>query len=354
MIHQPKTPVERLLWAYQFGHSWNRDAKYANLRNLDSGRILKMDGSEADAKLLIASWQDFEPNVARLVEAYHGREVQPDGGWGPASEAAANIRRCAMTDFAPPAGAELSFWADEGLRGALESYQRYAAAQNNDAEYVGGTGSWPKGCDPLRKDVHSTRINVITAGFSEHQRALFKECHAAVEACEAEIGQACRHILDGDPQEAEHDIRGQYIAGGVIGYNYFPQANTCNQVLVGRIDNSFNASKYTLAELYQHEYKGHGDGLEHVSRTASQPSIMHPSISTPSRWPTWRGDRHEPTKRRYFGGVAIPQTPKPDDPKPPPTPNPGGPGAQVGTLVLAGATYTVHKQGAPLPPDIVV
>lgn len=319
MIANPKTPVERLLWAYQFGHAWNRDPRYANLRNLDKGRIEKMTGDEADAKLLIASWQDFEPNVMRLVQAFHGREVQPDGLIGPASEVAMNIKRCAMPDYAPPPGALLAeIYEQADLRGAVASYQQYADYRNDGAEYTGGSGSWPK-CDPQFPGVHSTRVNVITSGFSDHQRELFKECHAGVEAAEAAIGQHVRHILDGDPEDAEHDIRGQFIAGGVIGYNYFPRPDTCNQTLVGRIDNSFNASKFALAELCTHEYKGHGDGLEHVSRTSSQPSIMHPSISSPSRMPSWKGDRHESTKRRYFGGEPIPSTPVPG-PGPGPVP----------------------------------
>ena len=52
----PNSMKERLLWALRFGHNYNPDPKYANLGNLDEGRVLKMDGSEADAKLLIASW----------------------------------------------------------------------------------------------------------------------------------------------------------------------------------------------------------------------------------------------------------------------------------------------------------
>jgi hypothetical protein len=83
-----------------------------------------------------------------------------------------------------------------------------------------------------------------------------------------------------------------------------------------RIDNSFNARAAVLAELLTHEYKGHSDGLQHT-----RGGIMNPSIGSPSTRSVWKGDPHEKTKTRYFGGVAIPTTPttptdpSPDDPK---------------------------------------
>jgi hypothetical protein len=369
MISNPRTNQERLLWAYQFGHAWNRDPKYDNLRNLDTGRILTMTGEEEDAKLLLASWQDFEPNVQRLVEAFYGRELQPDGDIGPASQLAMDIKRCAMPDFAPPPGAELAVMYDnEELRGAIESYQRYAQYRNDDrefsgtegswpesqmgeSEYTGGSGSWPKGCDPEFPNVHSVRVNVGTTGASSHQKEQMKEVLAAVEACEAAMGQHVRHILDGDVSSAEHDVRFQYIAGGVIGFNYFPQPGKCQQKLVGRLDNSFNVAPKTMSELCVHEYKGHGDGLEHRSRTSSKPSIMHPSISTPSNFPSWIGDAHEASKRRYFGGVPIPGGPTPG-PGPDPGPQPG-PDVTVWEGTLAAGAYRLIRKGTgtgPMPP----
>ena len=362
MISSPKTPVERLLWAYQSGHSWNRAPEYANLRNLDSGRIQKMNGDEADARLLIASWQDFEPNVARLVAAWHGRELEADGDWGPASEFAVNIKRCAMPDFAPPAGAELSLETYDipELLGAIQSYQKYAAFRNDDkefsgpegswskanAEYEGGTGSWPGpkkggGCDPTRKDVHSKRCNILTAGFSSHQKAMLPQAVKDWEACEAEVGMALRHVMDGAPTQCEHDLRGQNIPGNVIGFNYFPDPDTCNQVVVGRIDNTFNVDQFTFDELGTHEKDGHGDGCEHVSRQSSDPgndgySIMHPSIGRPNRRPSWLKDRSFPKKRSWYGGIPVPT----DAPPPPPPPPPTG---VLDTFTLAGVKYEIRK-----------
>ena len=325
MISNPKTPVERLLWAYPFGHAWSRDPKYVNLRNLDSGRIALMTGDEADAKLLIASFQDFDPNVERLVTAFHGRALNVDGDVGPATAAVMNFKRCAMPDFAPPAGAELRMYDDiEGLAGAVESYQRYAAARNNDAEYVGGSGSWPK-CDPQRQDVHSTRMNVIRSGFSSQQREQWPEVAEAMSRCSAEVGLSTRIVFDGDPEDCEHDVRGQNIPGNVIGFAYFPEPDTCNQVVVARIDNSFDVDKFTFGELNEHEEGGHSRGHEHQNRRSNEQgnpgySIMHPSIGRPTRWMSWVKDLGFARMQRWFGGVPIPGA----DPVPTPDPTPTG------------------------------
>lgn len=373
MIVNPRTPVERLLWAYQFGHSWNRDPKYANLRNLDSGRILLMNGDESDAKLLLASWQDFDPNVARLVAAFHKRSLEPNGEWGPASEAVSRFARCAMPDFAPPKGAELSVdtYDVPELLGAVESYQRYADYKNDgkeysgtdgswdktaekvearvgNAAYVGGSGSWPGpkaggGCDPEHKDIHSVRMNVVLSGFSSHQRAQWPTVAPEMSRCSAEVGLHTRFVFDGTPSAAEHDVRGQFIAGGVIGFAYFNDPDSCQKGLVARIDNSFDVDDMTFTELNEHEEGGHSRGLEHANRQSSEAgeegySIMHPSIGRPKRMPSWLKDRHFPTMKKFFGGVAIPGPTPPAPPTIPPT-IPGDP--------WAGSSVTVQLPGKP-------
>lgn len=285
------TPVERLLWAYRYGHAWN--PSYPNLQNIDEGRVLKMDGSERDAKDMLASFQSSDGNVASLVEAWHGRELEPDGDVGPATEMVMAYQRCAMPDYAPPPNASFDY-GDPDLNDAVKSYQEFAEAN------LPGRGSWPS-CDPQRPDVHSVRVNILTAGFSEHQRNLLPECLRMVEDCEGGMGQAVRHIIDGDPTKAEHEIRGQRMSGGTIGFAYFPKPNTCEQTVRARINNSFNANKYSLSELYVHEWKGHSDGLQHT-----RGGIMNPSIGRPTHPPSWKADPHESTKRKYFGGVALP------------------------------------------------
>jgi hypothetical protein len=169
-----------------------------------------------------------------------------------------------------------------------------------------GTGSWPlPGCDPQRTDVHSTVVKMTSSGASSHQKSLLKEILTLVEKCEAEMGQAVRHVVDSGVESFQHDVRFKSLFGSTIGYAYFPRPGICNQVVQAYIDNGFNPSAITLANLFVHEYKGHSDGLEHT-----RGGIMNPSIITISPL-TWKGDKHENTKRRYFGGVPIPPTPGP-------------------------------------------
>jgi hypothetical protein len=113
-------------------------------------------------------------------------------------------------------------------------------------------------------------------------------------------------------------VRYESIAGSVIGYAYFPTPDTCRQTVQARIDNTFNASLATMAELLTHEYKGHSDGLEHTNG-----GIMNPSIGNPTSRATWIGDPSFGWKRRYFGGSPLPTGPvDPSPPPPPPNPDP--------------------------------
>ena len=323
MIANPKTPTERLLWAYQYGHAWN--SAFPNLQNLDEAAVRKMDGSESDAKSLLASWQMLDVNVERLVAAFHGRVLQADGEIGPASAAVMSMKRCAMPDYAPPGHASFHYDNPE-LQGAVESYQRYAEA------YVGGSGSWPKaGCDPERMGVHSTRVNIDDTAASSHQKSILKQATEFVEKNEAEFGQAVRHIFNGDKGQCETDTRFQLIAGSVIGFCYFPEPNTCNQTVTCRIDNSFDVSAITTANLLNHEYKGHGDGLEHT-----RGGIMNPSIITFDPL-TWKGDPHEATKRRYFGGEPV-------SPLTPPTVPPTTPGDKYWLRIAGNAVQMMRNE----------
>lgn len=299
---------ELLVEAYQRGHAWNPSA-HPNLQNLDMGRVLKMDGSEADAHELIRSRQLSDANYDVLVQAYHQRAPDYDGDIGPATRSLAQLPRCAMPDFAPPRHASFHYDNPE-LQAAVESYQEFAEA------YKGGSGSWPRGCDPDCPDYHSVVVRLDSSNASSHQKSILKEVLEMVELTEAEMGQSVRHVVDGPYSNPQHDVKFQYIAGGVIGFAYFPTPNTCRQTVTARIDNSFNARTAVLAELLTHEYKGHSDGLEHT-----RGGIMNPSIGSPSSRSSWKGDPHEKTKARYFGGVAIPTTPTPTDPTIPTDPS---------------------------------
>ena len=212
------------------------------------------------------------------------------------------VTRCPIPDWSPPNGVTMpEFSIDPETQTEME------AVVESMRENATGRGSWPvPGCDvqrPDRANEHSVRVNIDTTKASTHQKDILNKVLKLVEACEAEMGQSVRHILNGDPQEAEHDIRFEFIAGGVIGFNYFPQAGTCNQVVKGRLDNSWNQPALITATLFIHEYKGHGDGLRHTNG-----GIMNPSIRNINPL-SWKGDPHEKTKRRYFGGDPIEGTP---------------------------------------------
>jgi hypothetical protein len=333
MLLTPHTHTDRAKWLHQFGHAWN--PAFPNLWNIDAGRAALMDGSESDYRDLVRSFQQLDANIAAMAAHYHGRPLIDDGDVGPATNAVFHFRRCSMPDFAPPAGAAFHY-EDPELQAAVESYQRFA-----EAGYTGGSGSWPKGCDPAQPDVHSVVVRLDSSSASSHQKSILADVLRYVEETEAEMGQAVRHVVDGTYENPQHDVKFQFIAGGVIGFAYFPDANTCRQTVTARIDNSFDARLPVLAELLTHEYKGHSDGLEHT-----RGGIMNPSIGSPTARASWKGDPHERTKTRYFGGVAIPgPTPAPV-PTPTPTPGPGDP--------WHGAEILIRRAGEPERRAIVV
>lgn len=287
-----------LRFLFLTGQFWSQ--QYPDLLNVTQDDLPKLDLDHKLVKQATAAWQEIDENFDTLSFIVHLRSIIADGEVGPVTLAMLeDVPRCSMPDNPPPLGASFDY-GHAGLNEAVRSYQEYA-------EYVGGSGSWPK-CDPQNPNIHSTRVNLNTSNASAHQKNILKESTKLVEKCEAEYGQSVRHIFDGDPKEAEHDVRFEYIVGGGIGYAYFPKPNTCNQLVQCRIDNSFNPSPLTFANLLGHEYKGHSDGLDHT-----RGGIMNPSIVTINPM-SWKGDPHEGTKRRYFGGVPIPG----DTPPPPP------------------------------------
>lgn len=322
-----------LIDAWRTGHAWN--PAYPGLRNLDEAAVLKMDGSERDAKDLVASRQASDVNAELLVAAYHaGRAIQYDGEIGPATRALVDLPRCPLPDHPPPPEAAFDY-GDPDLNAAVRSQQEFA-------NYVGGSGSWPKGCDPQWPDVHSVVTLINTGGASASQKERLTEVLKLVEECEAEFGQHLRHVVTPNTYASpQHNVVFGPIPGSVIGYNYFPTPNTCRQTVQGKIDSTFGASAITLANLFVHEYKGHGDGLQHT-----RGGIMNPSIITINPL-SWKGDPSESIKRRYFGGAPVPSGPT--DP-PPPT----GPKPVLTTFVLRGVKYEIREQGGSTPVVIEV
>lgn len=284
------TDSDILVEAFRRGRSWN--PAYPNLLNVDEPAVRKMSGSEADAKLLIKSLQESDANYDPLVLAWHKRPPEFDGEIGPATKDLVDLPRCPLPDFAPPPNASFHY-DDPGLQAAVESMQRAAAM---------GSGSWPS-CDPERTGVNSLRVRIDPARMPSTIQAYHVQALAAVVAAYSEMGCALRYILaaSGDCEIAKLF---QSLAGSVIGWNEFPEGDTCNQTINGRLDTGYAPSDYRYwANLECHE-TGHGVGLQHT-----RGSIMNPSILLV--WPlTWKGSPSEASMRRYFGGVPLtPPTP---------------------------------------------
>lgn len=292
---------------YNYGHFWNPSNQDG--LNVDTSSLKKLTLVDRVAKDAVASWQGFDANFDALAFILHLRAIIADGDVGPVTVAMSHMRRCAMPDYAPPPTASFQY-DNPDLQRAVESYQRYA-----EAGYVGGSGSWPKGCDATKPNVHSVVVGINISNASSSQKTILDDVLRYVEETEAEIGQSVRHVRDGSVARPQHDVKFESIPGSVIGYAYFPDPNECNQTVTARIDNGFNASLPVLAELLTHEYKGHSDGLEHT-----RGGIMNPSIGSPTKRASWIGDASQSVKYRYFGGIAIPGGPVDPPPTPPPTP----------------------------------
>lgn len=284
-----KSTKEILLEAYRRGRAW--DPSHPNLLNLDEAAVKKMDGSEQDAKELIASLQMSDLNMESLVAAFHKRNFVADGDIGPATQELVELKRCPIPDFPPPPNASFHY-DDPGLQKAVETMQENAM----------GSGSWPS-CDPEREGVNSFRVRIDPAKMPSAIKSYSQKALDAVVAAYAEMGCAVRYILaaSGDCEIAK---RFENLAGSVIGWNEFPQPNTCRQTINGRLDTGYIPNDYRYwANLECHE-TGHGVGLQHT-----RGSIMNPSILLV--WPlTWKGSPSEASMRRYFGGEPLnPPTP---------------------------------------------
>lgn len=325
--------VDQLVEAYRRGRAW--DARFPSLANLDEGRIRKMNGSEQDARDLMASLQNSDAQIDALVAAFHkGRTLIADGDVGPATEALLKIPRCPIPDFAPPPGATFDL-GDPSLNKAVETMQAFAT----------GTGGWPaSGCDPLAavKNVHAIRVRIDPTRATSTQKAYLQQaCDAAAESYR-DMGILVRYILT-DPSIAAEIVKWfENLLGGVIGWNEFVSPGRCSQI-EGRLDIGYSPSDWWMfAELEGHE-TGHGLGLSHTRGGRMNPSIIRtPNVRS------WRGDPSEAALRRMYGGepIILP-TPGPS-PIPPP---PGGqkiviensPGMAVAQRVRALQPFTAAK-----------
>lgn len=284
---RPPADLDPLVqYAKDYGHFFNPDVPtLAELVDANDGTLAKIRPGDALYRDVASSIQGFDANMDQFSGLHHGRAAMLDGDVGPATRGLIELKRCQCPDFPNPIAAT-------------------------------GTGGWPEGCDPKRPEGHSIRIAVNTRGINDHWRERLPGVLKAAEEISASIGLVVRHIIDGD-EDKEQSISFGTIRGGVIGWNYLPQANTCQQVLEGKIDTSYQPSDPIFnALLWIHESHGHGVGLPHTRGGIMNPSILKTPVS-------WKDDPSFARLRRFYGGIPIAGGPKPPTPLPVPTPGVG-------------------------------
>ena len=310
---------------HRTGHFWRPDNP--DCHNVTADNVVKLRDNSRLLKMAVASHQAMDATYNDLALSVHSRSIIPDGDVGPVTLQMQKVERCPIPDWDMPSGAAtmMPIFSDDpdvqlDLSLITLSMRDNPVKTTNDMMAT-GSGSWPiPGCNPKRpnrENEHSTRIHIDTTRATSSQRSSMVEECALVAASEAEFGQHVEHIIDypfasgESPSDiAEHDVRYENIAGSTIGYAYFPQPGTCNQTMKCRLDNNYDRTVLENAALKQHEYKGHSDGLRHTNGGRMNPSLRKPAGGVL----TWKGDPHERTKARYFGGVPIEDTDDPDDP----------------------------------------
>lgn len=321
---------DALIEAYLRGSAWNPDPEFANLLNLDLGRVQAMDGTEADAKLLLRSRQLSDINYDTLVRAYHQREPEYDGGFGAATEALINLPRCPLPDNPPPPNARFHY-DDPDLQAAVESMQA-AAAQ---PAFV---GSYWRGCDPQNPGVHSLVIGIDVTRAPKNYLANQDKILEARRKCAAEIGVSVRYVIN--PSSMSGLQQYQVFSpgrGSVIGTNYFPQSNSCGKIPNGFLNSNYDPSNWELhANLGVHEGEGHGFGFNHT-----RGGIMNASIVLVSPV-SWKGDPGWSQVIRYYPGKPL-AAPIPDPgPGPTPIPLPGSLKLPITITDADGKRYGLH------------
>lgn len=324
----PKIAQKR---AWKYGHYWGHspDVTLYDAISLDINHPLAQQAWE--------SWRAADANYLGLLNAEHQRFDAIDATFGPATENLVRMKRCPLPDMAPPDGVEFAGLDDWEVY-LLENYREWARR-----EEATGSGSWPfPGCALGSEDVHSIRVNLQRRDASQSWKDDLPFVTEAVTKAYAEMGLRLLWVYDSaDPdKESEINVSFASIPGGVIGWNEFPSRGTCKQTIRGKRDNDYRASAHMKAMLEGHEL-GHGVGLQHISGRTSwmNPTILNLDLS-------WRGDPHESTLTRYFGGQAIPVAPGPIDPPPPPPVPTDMPELDV-TVRVGGRTYEFI--GAPKP-----
>jgi len=320
---------EYLDFLFRTGHFWN--PKYPNTNNVQQSDLPSLSSNIPHWHNLVqqatASWQSSDANFDVLSFITHLRGIIADGDVGPVTAMMSTVPRCPLPDFPPPPGAAVPQYSDD------PAMQRtFEEIVESMMEFATGSGSWPvPGCDvtrPDRNSEHSVRVGLNTANCPSGIKAYLDDSILLTRKCAAEMGLAARFVTDGG--DSEFAVQWENIPGSVIGYCYFPQGQTCQQVVKARLDTGYDAGAQMLATLMTHEFLGHGVGLEHTRGGIMNPSILRINPLT------WKGDPHESTYRRYFGGEPVPID---DDPSPPGPIPPGEP--YNGVFTVDGKLYKI-------------
>lgn len=286
------TTKEVLAEAYQRGRAW--DPQFPNLQNLDLGRIAKMNGTEADAKQLVESYQRSSERFNVLVEAFHQRfEPAYDGEVGAATLALANTPRCPLPDFPPPPGA--SFHYDEP--DLNETVRRMQAAT--------GKGSWRPGCYG-NPEVHEIKVSYDLSKLSSKQKGWMPAVKKHNAEAVAAMGLRLIEVQVGE--FANVKFYGRNYGGSTIGMAQFNNA-VCNDSVFCTVSPNYNPSDFVMfLILAMHEF-GHTMNFEHSKNYIMNPFIMRVPEYWVKRDPlsggiTYKDVRYE-KGAQFFGGDAL-------------------------------------------------
>lgn len=326
------TTKEVLVEAFKRGRAW--DPAFPNLQNLDLHAVEKMNGTEADAKRLVESYQRSSERFNVLVEAFHQRfEPDYDGKVGPATLALANSPRCPLPDFAPPPGASFHY-DDPDLN---EAVRRMQAAT--------GQGSWRPGCYG-NPQVHEIKVSYDLSKLSSKQREWMPAVKAHNAMAVASMGLRAIEVPVGE--FANVKFYGRNYGGSTIGMAQFNNA-VCGDSVFCTVSPNYAPEFVMFLILVMHEF-GHTMNFEHSNKFIMNPFIMRVPEYWVRRDPLSGGITYQDVRyakgRQFFGGDAL---------DPPELPGPGlepefkneinGRLGDNGRVIIDGVIDVVVKEG---------
>lgn len=285
-------PAIQRLWDY--GH-FNNPA-FPDTLNVQAQDLDKLTLSSPEVIQATASIQDFMgQTLDELCLKHHSRPAIHDGQIGSATlELLLQTERCGHPDY--------GYLDDNGNihRGSIQA--------------AIGSGNW-QGCRNVG-NFHCAVVRVKNPNdVPSHLAPVFEDVKERVTAAYAEMGL----LLIWSQTEPNPEIEAEFVrsSSGWIGLALLGHGRRCGQTIWCKYLSSYRG-RDVLTEwttLFKHEI-GHNCGLQH-----SRGGVMNPSIIS-GIGISWKGDPHESTLRRMFGGQPVP-IPGPDPgPGPGPTPSP--------------------------------